>query len=44
MNFINVVQVLIIIGDVLVEFAKPLLAQFNFIHEIITCVKDEVSN
>lgn len=43
MNFINVVQV-IIIGDVLVEFAKPLLAQFNFIHKIIACVKDEVSN
>jgi hypothetical protein len=23
---------------------KPLFAQFNFIHKIIACVKDEVSN
>jgi hypothetical protein len=44
MNFINVTQVLIIIGDVLVEFVKPLLARFNFIHKIIACVKDEVFN
>jgi hypothetical protein len=44
MNFINVTQVFIIIGDVLVEFVKPLFSQFNFIRKIIACVKDEVSN